>query len=194
MNSMVYSKKELYSLGNYKEYDKTAKEAAFLLGGIGTGNISIGTRGNLRDWEIFNKPGKGNILSYTFFAIRVQEKGKKPITKVLESELEPPFSKYQGFLSDELAGLPRFKKSSLKGEYPFVQVDLKDDTMPVSVRMESFNPLIPLNIKDSAIPCAYIKYTIMNTSNKSIDTSIVGTLCNPVGFNGLNKWGIPRNL
>ena len=33
---------------------------AFPLGGIGTGTISLGGRGNLRDWEIFNRPDKGN--------------------------------------------------------------------------------------------------------------------------------------
>src|SRR5262245_8640469 len=33
-----------------------AKEVAFPLGGIGTGTVSIGGRGELRDWEIFNRP------------------------------------------------------------------------------------------------------------------------------------------
>src|SRR5215475_11942850 len=32
-------------------------EVAFPLGGIGTGTVSLGGRGQLRDWEIFNRPG-----------------------------------------------------------------------------------------------------------------------------------------
>ena len=36
--------------------------AAFPLGGIGTGNVSIGARGELRDWEIANHPDKGTWL------------------------------------------------------------------------------------------------------------------------------------
>ena len=32
---------------------------AFPLGGVGAGSISLGGRGQLRDWEIFNKPDKG---------------------------------------------------------------------------------------------------------------------------------------
>ena len=39
---------------------------AFPLGGIGTGSISLGGRGQLRDWEIFNRPEKGRFPTYTF--------------------------------------------------------------------------------------------------------------------------------
>src|SRR5882757_3210056 len=35
-----------------------AGQVAFPLGGIGTGTVSIGGRGELRDWEIFNRPAK----------------------------------------------------------------------------------------------------------------------------------------
>jgi ribosomal protein RSM22 (predicted rRNA methylase) len=38
-------------------------------GGIGTGNVSVGTRGDLRDWEIFNRSAKAEdalrLLQYT---------------------------------------------------------------------------------------------------------------------------------
>jgi len=36
------------------------KMIKFLLGGIGTGSISLEGRGSLTDWEIFNRPSKGN--------------------------------------------------------------------------------------------------------------------------------------
>lgn len=41
---------------------------AYPLSGIGTGTVSLGGLGELRDWEIFNRPGKGVQLPYTFFA------------------------------------------------------------------------------------------------------------------------------
>ena len=47
-----------------------AAAAAFPLGGIGTGNVSIGARGELRDWEISQPPRQGHRLPFTFFAIR----------------------------------------------------------------------------------------------------------------------------
>ncbi len=44
----------LYSTGYKRTFKSDANEVAFLLGGIGTGNVSIGARGEFRDWEIFN--------------------------------------------------------------------------------------------------------------------------------------------
>ena len=48
-----------------KVYPYEATECKFLLGGIGTGNVSVGTRGNYCDWEIFGQPGKGIHFPYT---------------------------------------------------------------------------------------------------------------------------------
>jgi hypothetical protein len=46
-------------------YGADANEVAFPLGGIGTGTISIGARGNLRDFEIWNEPCKGRAAVHT---------------------------------------------------------------------------------------------------------------------------------
>jgi non-lysosomal glucosylceramidase len=189
MCNSVYSKEELFSAGRQRTYDRNAREAAFLLGGIGTGNVSIGSRGEFRDWEIFNKPGKGNILPYAFFAIWAREEGTKPLTRVLESELIPPFSKSHGFGSGETAGLPRFQESEMKGEYPLASVRLKDADMPVEVVLDAFTPFIPLNADDSGIPCAILKYRVKNLSSKKVDFTIAGSLSNMAGFNGYNEWG-----
>jgi non-lysosomal glucosylceramidase len=191
---MSFSKEELYSTGVQRTFDGTAGEAAFLLGGIGTGNVSIGARGEFRDWEIFNSPGKGNMLPYTFFAIWAQEEGKQPIAKVLESKLNPPFSKGQGFMAHEFAGLPRFQKSEMKGEYPLVWVSFKDSAMPVEVTLEAFTPLIPLNPDDSAIPGAFIKYRVRNCSGDKVNVSIAGSITNPLGFNNyIRDEGLKRD-
>src|SRR6266481_2434372 len=39
---------------------------AFPLGGVGTGCISLGGRGQLRDWEIYNRSDKGKMPQYAF--------------------------------------------------------------------------------------------------------------------------------
>ena len=48
---------------------RNLKMIAFPLGGIGTGTVSLGGRGQLRDWEIFNRPDKGNTPEYCFPAL-----------------------------------------------------------------------------------------------------------------------------
>ncbi len=43
-----------------KRYDQDhLVRIALPLGGIGTGTVSLGGRGDLRDWEIMNRPAKG---------------------------------------------------------------------------------------------------------------------------------------
>lgn len=81
---LPYSKETLYCYGPQRTFGGDAREAAFLLGGIGTGNISLGARGDFRDWEIFNRPGKGNNLPYSFFAIWTKRPDGTAHAKVLE--------------------------------------------------------------------------------------------------------------
>ena len=65
-----------------RTFDSSHRVVAFPLGGIGTGNVSLGARGDLRDWEIFNSPGKGNQFSNTFFAIRTQIGDQPPVPSI----------------------------------------------------------------------------------------------------------------
>src|ERR1017187_786649 len=55
---------------------------AFPLGGVCAGCISLGGRGQLRDWEILNRPDKGNTPSYAFPAIWAQPGNRKPVARV----------------------------------------------------------------------------------------------------------------
>src|SRR6202047_4065141 len=65
------------------------KMIAFPLGGVGAGSISLGGRGQLRDWEIFNKPNKGFSPNYGFPAIWAQAANSKPVARVLEARILP---------------------------------------------------------------------------------------------------------
>src|SRR5271155_4533895 len=58
---------------------------AFPLGGVAAGSLSLGGRGQLRDWEIFNRPDKGFSPPYAFPSIWIQSGNAKPVTRVLEA-------------------------------------------------------------------------------------------------------------
>lgn len=169
-------------------YEGHATEAAFLLGGIGTGNVSIGARGEFRDWEIFNNQGKGNQLPYTFFALWGREQGKAPFARVIQSRLQPPYSKSHGMHYAEMGGLPRFQRSTMRGEYPYAWLEFEDDVLPVEVSLEAYTPFIPLEEADSGIPCAVMTYKVKNTSTLPMDVTVMGSLANASGFNGYNRW------
>ena len=180
---LLIHKEEMPNYPHRRTFKSDASEAAFLLGGIGTGNVSIGARGELRDWEIFNRPAKGNYLPYTFFAIWVKAENDKAVAKILESKLQPPYSESgHGFSFLRVGGLPRLDSSTMRGEYPFVYIDFEDKNLPVKASLEAFTPFIPLNANDSGIPAAIIRYKITNNTNSLVRVSIAGSLSNPIGF------------
>ncbi|MFC0531389.1 GH116 family glycosyl-hydrolase [Phytohabitans kaempferiae] len=172
-----------------RAYPGTASQAAFLLGGIGTGNVSVGARGELRDWEIFNWPGKGNYLPFSFFAARVVGAGAEPVTRVLEARLPGPHAKSHGYYNGELAGLPRLAESTMWSTYPFVYVEFRDDELPVRVTMEAFTPFVPGDESDSGIPGAVIRYHVQNPTGADLTVSLVGSLANALGFAGYDVFG-----
>src|SRR5438067_51083 len=66
-------------------------QIAFPLGGVAAGSISLGGRGQLRDWEIFNRADKGNSPPYAFPSLWVQLGDGEPVAKVLEARIQPPY-------------------------------------------------------------------------------------------------------
>ena len=172
------------------------REIAFPLGGIGTGTVSLGGRGQLRDLEIYNRPWKNNTPRNTFFALWCKPKGaRRGVAKVLEREFITPFTTQEcaGFERDHNAGTPRMREATFRGEYPFAQVDLRDPDVPLAVDVETFNPFIPLNGDDSSIPCAIFKWRCTNTSNKAVEAAFLSAFTNPINKLrlGADGWEAP---
>ncbi len=173
-----------------KHYDQNhLLNIALPLGGIGTGTVSLGGRGELRAWEIMNKPGKkystvtiGN--NAPFFAIYVKPDGKEPLTKALIGPLHA--SEYQHYEGRPVNhhGMPRFSSASFDAAYPFGQVNLSDDLLPVSVKIRGFNPLIPGNSDASSIPIAILTYEVTNNTDAPMEVSVCGTMRNFIGQDG----------
>lgn len=161
---------------------------ALPISGIGTGIVSLSGSGELKDWEIFNRPGKGIQLPYTFFSIWCGVEGSQPTAKVLEAVPSPPYTGSHGYDRSRAQGLPRFRSCKFKGEYPFAWVCFSDDLL-VSISLEAFNPLIPLNEKDSGLPVAIMRYRLRNRSRKKINVTVCASICNAVGHDGKSKVG-----
>ena len=70
-SKLPYTEAELLRRGPQQTFrGHNLDHIAFPLGGIGTGTISLGGWGQLRDWEIMNRPAKGFCAPDSFWNYR----------------------------------------------------------------------------------------------------------------------------
>ncbi|HXS24770.1 MAG TPA: GH116 family glycosyl-hydrolase, partial [Gemmatimonadales bacterium] len=102
------------------------RRIAMPLGGIGTGTVSLGGRGDLRDWEVINRPAKGFVPRQAFFALSARPAGGQRVTRLLEGPLDTDL--YEGARGSTAPNhsLPRFSDCTFETAYPFGQVVLTD--------------------------------------------------------------------
>ncbi len=172
------------------------RRIAMPIGGIGTGTVSLGGRGDLRDWEIVNRPAKGFVPqaevtrtmthARAFFALNAQTDGRPPVTRALEGDLDP--ADFEGALGSDAPhhGLPRFAQASFQAAYPLAQVRLRDPDVPLAVRLEAFNPLVPGRADASGIPAAVLRWVLANDSDDHLRASVALSLANFIGTDGLH--------
>jgi non-lysosomal glucosylceramidase len=156
------------------------KMISFPLGGVAAGSLGLGGRGQLRDWEIFNRPNKGFSPSYAFPAIWVQSGAARPVTRVLESRITPPYEGQDGLGSNNCPGLSRLQEAKFTGEYPLAHIDFEDTCLPVHVELDAFSPFIPHDPDDSGLPVCILRYRVSNPSRNEANVGIVFSIENPV--------------
>lgn len=195
IKKLPYSRAELFATGPQKTFTGVhLNEIAFPTGGIGTGSISLSGRGALVDWEIFNRPNLGYRPDFTFFSLWAEKEGEKPVFRVLEGRLFPPF---QGEIEDGSlgfgprqrhgSGLLRMESCSFTGSYPFGRVELRDKKVPLTVSIEGFNPFIPTNDRDSSIPVAIFNVTLENRTKNKVKAALALNMENRVGHPEVGK-------
>ena len=169
-----------------KHYDQAhLRRIALPLGGIGTGTVSLGGRGDLRDWEVVNRPAKGFNPAATFFAIRVQSPDGPPLARALQGPVEVyDYNGPEGVKDATNHGLPCFAECAFDAGYPFGRISLADRALPVKVAIKAFNPLVPADLESSGIPAAILTYEVTNTTEKELDVTVCGSLQNFIGNDG----------
>ena len=157
------------------------REIAFPLGGIGTGMISLSGRGHLKDFEIFNRPGKSKMLPPRFFAVGVRDDAGDVQARVLERDFFPPYTGNRGLDVNLAPGFARFPEAELVGEYPLARLALRDSEFPLSAVLEAFNPMIPSNPADSSLPVAVLRWRLRNVSRRPQQVRFCSVLSNLIG-------------
>jgi len=153
-------------------------QIALPMGGIGAGCVCLNGYGGFQDWSIKNKPvvtatPDGHGSTEGGFAL-LHVKGKAGGTRLLEGPM--PVAKIynqglysQGFRKIGSEGLPRFQECTFRNAYPFGQVELSHPGLGLSARITGWNPFIPLDDKNSSLPCFIMEYTFENVTAEDID-------------------------
>ncbi|MBT3401386.1 MAG: hypothetical protein HN420_15520, partial [Rhodospirillaceae bacterium] len=184
-----------------KSYDaEHLLRIALPIGGIGTGTVSLGGPGDLRDWEIVNRPAKGwrpgdrrpglprasvfQQRTNTFFALYARPEGGEAVARAIEGPVD--LTEYEGSHGARATNsrLPRFDNCEFHAAYPFGQVTLADPDVPLDVRLEAFNPFIPGDTDASSIPAAVFRFILSNPGSVPVDAAVCGNLENFIGTDG----------
>ncbi|MDN5200681.1 GH116 family glycosyl-hydrolase [Fulvivirgaceae bacterium BMA10] len=178
-----------------KTYEgKHLAEVAMPLGGIGTGTVSIGGKGDLRDWEIMNRGAIGYLPAFKlvaptiangpFFALYYKKGNDNAKIKVLEGPID--IKDYYGDWGANAvnSGFPRFEKATFAAAYPMAQINFEHRDVPIDIRLEAFNPLVVGDADRSGIPVAILRYVMTNNTDESVETSLVGMVPNYIGTDG----------
>jgi non-lysosomal glucosylceramidase len=172
-----------------KRYDEQhLARIALPLGGIGTGTVSLGGRGDLRDWEIMNRPAKGFVPSRgsfsPFFAVFVKDADGHTQARGLEGPIDLSLYEESHGSTATNHGLPRFRRCTFAAAYPLGQVVLSDLDMLIDATLQAFNPLVPADTEASGIPVAVLRYVLRNKTDRPLEASVCGSLPNFIGMDG----------
>ncbi len=142
------------------------------VGGIGTGTVGFGGRGQFRDWELENHPSKGLSSALTFLSLWCAGAGE-PVARVLEGVLFDDDVEGEQGSAAPVAGLPRFRDCRFETAYPFGRAVLSDRRLPVRASVEVFNPLVPGDEEVSGLPIAIITVVLESESDEPVDCSVM---------------------
>jgi non-lysosomal glucosylceramidase len=143
------------------------------VGGIGTGSVGFGGRGQFRDWELENHPAKGSRSELTFLACQVRGGTAGRAARVLEGDLFDEETEGATGSPAPVAGLPRFAECEFETTYPFGRVSLADPHFPVRAKVEVFNPFSPGDELLSGLPIAVVSVVLESVANEPLDCSIM---------------------
>ncbi len=165
---------------------------AMPLGGIGTGHVSIGADGGLRQWQLHNVGNHHGDLPGSFFAIRASVV-EPPADEIRVLQARPIEGPSTPLVDDDaipdwqraFAGRHGVEGTTFDATYPIANIDFHDPALPVHVHLEVLNPMVPLDVATSSLPVVMATFTLTATGTAATHGFIGGALQNAVGYDGV---------
>ena len=140
------------------------------IGGIGAGCVCLNGYGGLQDFSIWNRPVT-TALPEGFACVRCrlrdsshQERGRR---YQIDRGSIPGFEnlsirdcREKDIVAEASRGFRVFRNVNSKGNIHSAKRKISDPSIPLQVTVTAWNPFIPLDDKNSGIPCAILEYTL----------------------------------
>lgn len=186
--------RSLFKRGYVTRYIQSRNELKYIgmpVGGINTGTLYLGGDGRLWLWDIFNANQEG-IDPKTIDWGSDLHVGKKVRSRDGSAYVQPatnirPIE--QGFAFRIRIGNTIIVKKMestdwddivFEATYPMARIRYIDKQLPVDITADVFSPFIPLDEKNSSLPCTIYAFNINNRSKEKIDVDVLGWLENKV--------------
>jgi uncharacterized protein (DUF608 family) len=159
---------------NNKYTGSNLDHIAFPMGGIGAGMISLSGTGSLLQVSLKGSPEVHNE-PYMMSAIYVQ--GSSESARVIEGPVPDwkyTFPNGPSHLGSgnggplKTYGLPRFTNTEFNARFPFAEIQLSDEEMPVKVSITGWSPFVPGDADASSLPVAALEYNFVNTTDQNL--------------------------
>ncbi|KAK9730432.1 Glycosyl-hydrolase family 116, catalytic region [Popillia japonica] len=163
---------------NYIKLQRAKRIYGVPIGGIGSGSIGRGYRGEFCRFQL--RPGRYEYetVEANQFIVTIKDKNKKTLFQSVLSTYLKEFKKLKTWklLLDD-------SKCNYTGLYPraWTEYDLTEFGIKLVCRQVS--PVLPHNYKDSSLPCAVFIWSIENTSDEERTVTIALTFKNGIGTN-----------
>ncbi len=143
---------------------------AFPIGGIGAGMFCLEGTGAISHMSVRNRP---EVFNEPCMFAAISVKGLENGTKLLEGQV-PEWKRFGqpgsgNGSSGASYGLPRFQKAQFLARFPFATIELRDDNIPMDVKLKGWSPFIPTDADNSSIPAGGLEYSFTNTGSSDVE-------------------------
>ena len=143
---------------------------AFPIGGIGAGMVCLEGTGAISHVSVRNS---ADVYNEPLLFAAISVKGLEHGAKVLEG----PIPTWKYFERPNTArggertsyGLPRFQNVGFTARFPFADIQLSDNDLPLSVKISGWSPFIPGDADNSSLPVGSLEYSFKNTGSSKIE-------------------------
>ncbi|EEF44252.1 conserved hypothetical protein [Ricinus communis] len=166
-----------------RESCKPSASQGVPLGGMGSGSISRGFRGEFRQWQIVPSICEVSPVMANQFSIFISRDGG---TKKYASVLAP--GQHEGLGKDGDQGISSWgwnlsgQHSTYHALFPRAWTIYDGEPDPeLKISCRQISPFIPHNYRDSSLPTAVFVYTLVNSGKERAKVSLLFTWANSIG-------------